>query len=164
MKRLDYATPVVTLAGAQTDLGDHQGKVLLVVNTASACSYTPQYRALEELHQRFESRGFAVLGFPCNQFGEQEPGTSEEIAAFCRDTYNVSFPLYTRVEVNGPGAHPLFVFLTRAAPGLLGSRRIKWNFTKFLIDRDGQVVTRFGPPRKPETIAARIDALLGPEA
>ena len=137
-----------------------RGKVLLVVNTASACGFTPQYDGLEELHRRFGPRGFAVLAFPCNQFGGQEPGSAEEIASFCATTFDVTFPLFAKIDVNGAAADPLFEHLKAEAPGLLGSRAIKWNFTKFLVDRTGRAVHRYAPTTKPEDIAADIEALL----
>jgi glutathione peroxidase len=136
------------------------GKVLLIVNVASRCGFTPQYEGLEALYRRFAPRGFAVLGFPCNQFGRQEPGTEAEIGAFCRTRYDVTFPLFAKVEVNGPGTHPLYAYLKAAAPGLLGTQQIKWNFTKFLVDAQGQAVRRFGPSTSPDTIAGEVEALL----
>ena len=137
-----------------------EGKVLLVVNTASQCGFTPHYRGLQELQKKYEARGFSVLGFPCNQFGGQEPGSSEDIAQFCELKYQVSFPMHEKVEVNGQNAHPLFQLLKKEAPGLLGTQKIKWNFTKFLIGKDGQVKDRFGPKTTPEKIAKHIEALL----
>ena len=146
--------------GADVDLAAYAGKVLLIVNTASKCGFTPQYEGLEALHRRYEARGFEVLAFPCNQFGAQEPGSAEEIASFCSLTYDVTFPVFAKVEVNGDGADPLFRVLKDAAPGLLGSKAIKWNFTKFLVDRSGRVIARYAPTTKPEDIAADIEALL----
>lgn len=134
--------------------------MLLVVNTASRCGFTPQYAGLERLHEDLSPRGFAVLGFPCNQFGAQEPGEATEIAQFCETNFGVRFPMFAKVEVNGPGAHPLFKWLKREAKGLLGSQRIKWNFTKFLIDRDGSVVRRYAPNATPESIRPDIERLL----
>jgi glutathione peroxidase len=134
--------------------------VLLVVNLASKCGFTPQYAALEALYRRFASRGFAVLGFPCNQFAGQEPGEEPEIMAFCKTTYDVTFPMFAKVEVNGPGTHPLFRHLKAAAPGLLGLEAIKWNFTKFLVDPRGEVVRRYAPMTKPEAMSADVDTLL----
>ncbi|WP_294335920.1 glutathione peroxidase [uncultured Sphingomonas sp.] len=154
------AIPVIAAEGTTTDLSDHAGKVLLIVNTASKCGFTPQYAGLEALHRRYADRGFAVLGFPCNQFGAQEPGDAAEIANFCSLTYDVTFPVFAKVDVNGDGAAPLFRHLKREAPGLLGSESIKWNFTKFLIDRDGTVVDRYAPTTKPEDIAKDIERLL----
>ena len=150
----------VGLAGQPVDLGQYQDKVLLIVNTASACGFTPQYAGLEKLHERFRERGFEVLGFPCNQFGAQEPGTHEEIGAFCEKNYGVTFPLFAKIDVNGDNAHPLFQHLKKTAPGVLGTEGIKWNFTKFLVRRDGSVAKRYAPSTKPEDIAADIEALL----
>ncbi len=152
--------PCVTLQGEQKTLGDFPARAYLVVNTASKCGFTPQYRELENLWQYYRERGLMVLGFPCNQFGSQEPGSPLEIANFCSLNYGVSFPLFNKIEVNGPGAHPLFNELKRLAPGILGSRRIKWNFTKFLLTADGQRVTRFAPITKPERLFDRIETLL----
>jgi glutathione peroxidase len=148
------------LDGRTISLGDFKGAVLLIVNTASKCGFTPQYAALEELYRMKKERGFAVLGFPCNQFGAQEPGTNEEIADFCGGNYGVSFPLFSKIDVNGPATHPLYRFLKRIRPGLLGIQRIKWNFTKFLVDRRGGVVGRFAPATKPMDLAGRIETLL----
>jgi len=155
-----YHHNAVTLDGRTVSLADYRGKVLLIVNVASKCGFTPQYTGLEALHQRFHDRGFAVLGFPCNQFGKQEPGDAAEIAAFCSTTYPVTFPMFAKVDVNGDGAHPLYRQLKDQAPGLLGSSGIKWNFTKFLVNRDGEAVERFAPTVKPEDIAPRIAKLL----
>jgi glutathione peroxidase len=149
-----------TIEGAEQPLGDYAGKVLLIVNVASQCGFTPQYTGLEILWRTYRDRGFAVLGFPCNQFGHQEPGNEEEIRTFCSTKYDVSFPLFAKVDVNGPNAHPLFKDLKQAAPGLLGSESIKWNFTKFLVDRSGRVVKRYGSMDSPESIAKDIEALL----
>jgi glutathione peroxidase len=146
--------------GAPIPLDRWAGRVLLIVNTASQCGFTPQYAGLEALHRRFADRGFEVLGFPCNQFGAQEPGDAAEIASFCSLTYDVTFPVFAKVEVNGAGADPLFARLKAAAPGLLGSKGIKWNFTKFLVNRQGEVVRRYAPTTKPEDIAADIEAVL----
>lgn len=151
--------PCVTLGGEQKVLGDFQGKVLLVVNTASQCGFTPQYKGLEQLWQRYRERGLVVVGFPCNQFGKQEPGDAREIAQFCETNFGVSFPLFRKIEVNGDGAHPLFVELKKRAPGLLGSQKIKWNFTKFLVDPASGKVTRYAPSTKPEALAASIELL-----
>ncbi|MFN7175906.1 MAG: glutathione peroxidase [Thermaurantiacus sp.] len=152
--------PLTTLDGKATTLGTWAGQVRLVVNTASKCGFTPQYEGLESLWQRYRDRGFVVLGFPCNQFGNQEPGAADEIGAFCHKNYGVSFPMFAKVEVNGPGAHPLFKDLKEEAPGVLGTRAIKWNFTKFLVDRHGRVTGRFGPSTTPESLAPRVEALL----
>ena len=155
-----YSLEVRTIDGRTASLGEWRGQVLLIVNTASKCGFTPQYDGLEALHRRFGPRGFAVLGFPCNQFGAQEPGTEADIDAFCRTSFGVDFPMFAKVDVNGAGTHPLYRMLKHAAPGLLGSEAIKWNFTKFLIDRSGTVVERFASATKPEAIASRIEALL----
>ena len=146
--------------GAMTSLDRWRGQVLLVVNTASKCGFTPQYEGLEALHRRFAERGFAVLGFPCNQFGAQEPGDAAEIASFCSLTYRVTFPVFAKVEVNGAGALPLFDRLKADAPGLMGSKAIKWNFTKFLVDHAGHAVRRYAPTTKPAAIEAGIETLL----
>ncbi|MES2443505.1 MAG: glutathione peroxidase [Pseudomonadota bacterium] len=152
--------PVRTADGAETNLADHDGEVLLIVNTASRCGFTPQYEGLEALHRQYRDRGFEVLAFPCNQFGAQEPGDAAEIANFCSLTYDVTFPVYAKVDVNGAQAAPLFRHLKKEAPGLLGSEGIKWNFTKFLVDRAGRVVERYAPQTKPEDIAGDIEKLL----
>ena len=146
--------------GSDVDLSTYAGKVLLIVNTASKCGFTPQYEGLEALYRRYTDREFAVLGFPCNQFGHQEPGDAAEIASFCSLNYDVTFPVFAKVEVNGAGADPLFDALKRQAPGLLGSKAIKWNFTKFLVDRSGKVVARYAPTTRPEEIAGDIEKLL----
>src|SRR3546814_10356718 len=146
--------------GSDVDLAAYAGSVLLIVNTASKCGFTPQYEGLEALHRRFGARGFEVLGFPCNQFGGQEPGDAAEIASFCSLTYDVTFPVFAKIEVNGDGADPLFRALKDQAPGLLGSKAIKWNFTKFLVDRAGKVVASYAPTTKPEEIAADIEKQL----
>ena len=151
---------VTTNRGQTLDLAEKLGTVLLVVNTASKCGFTPQYDGLEALYQRFADRGFEVLGFPCNQFGAQEPGDADEIAQFCKVNFGVTFPLMQKVDVNGPDASPVFDWMKGEAKGLLGSKAIKWNFTKFLIDREGRVVRRYAPTDKPESIAADIEALL----
>lgn len=156
-----YDFSAKTIDGKIKKLADFKGKVLLIVNTASHCGFTPQYKGLEALHQRFAKRGFAVLGFPCNQFGAQEPGPESEIAEFCETNYGVTFPLFAKVDVNGDNAHPLYRHLTSAKPGLLGSEAIKWNFTKFLIGKDGKVIGRYAPTTKPEEIAADIEKALG---
>ena len=151
---------VATGAGRPLPLAQKAGKVLLVVNTASRCGFTPQYAGLEALWKHYGERGFEVLAFPCNQFGQQEPGSDETIATFCDIHFGLSFPLMSKVEVNGPTAAPLFDWLKAEAPGMLGTRAIKWNFTKFLIDRKGKVVRRYGPTVKPDRIAQDIEALL----
>ncbi len=142
--------------GTPTTLGEYRGRVLLIVNTASQCGFTPQYAALDALYRKYEDRDFVVLGFPCNQFGAQEPGNDEQIAAFCDRRYGVSFPMFSRVEVNGSNAHPLFIELKQQAPGIFGSQRIKWNFTKFLVDRDGRTIRRYGSLTAPDKIERDI--------
>jgi glutathione peroxidase len=151
---------VTTNRGQPLDLKDKLGSVLLVVNTASKCGFTPQYDGLEKLYQTYKDQGFEVLGFPCNQFGAQEPGNADEIAEFCKVNFGVTFPLMAKVEVNGSGASPLYDWMKREAPGIMGLNSIKWNFTKFLIGRDGKVVKRYGPTDTPERIAKDIERLL----
>ena len=151
---------VATADGARTSLAAYAGKVLLIVNTASKCGFTPQYQGLEALHRDYGGRGFEVLAFPCNQFGAQEPGDAAEIANFCSLTYDVTFPVFAKIDVNGPEVDPLFERLKADAPGLLGSKAIKWNFTKFLVDRDGRPVRRYAPTTKPEELRADVEALL----
>lgn len=151
---------VTTNRGEALDLSDKRGNVLLVVNTASKCGFTPQYDGLEKLYQTYKDRGFEVLGFPCNQFGGQEPGDADEIAQFCKVNFGVTFPLMAKVDVNGANASPLYDWLKSSARGLMGSTSIKWNFTKFLIDRTGNVVKRYGSTDAPERIAKDIEALL----
>ncbi|MGI9377690.1 MAG: glutathione peroxidase [Tsuneonella suprasediminis] len=146
--------------GSPLDLSAKASKVLLIVNVASKCGFTPQYEGLEALQRKFADRGFEVIGFPCNQFGHQEPGNAEEIASFCKLTYDVSFPLMKKVDVNGDDAIPLYDWLKAEAPGVLGTKAVKWNFTKFLIGRDGKVVRRYAPNDKPESIEKDIEALL----
>ncbi|MFC0388258.1 glutathione peroxidase [Muricoccus vinaceus] len=146
--------------GGAAPLADHRGKVLLIVNTASQCGFTPQYAGLEALQRRHGPRGFSVLAFPCNQFGRQEPGDAAEIATFCTTKYDVTFPVFAKVEVNGGGADPIFRHLKHAAPGALGTEAIKWNFTKFLVGRDGRVAARFAPATAPEKLSAEIERLL----
>lgn len=159
MKEL-YNITVNNIDGNPTQLADYQGKVLLIVNVASRCTFTKQYQALEQLYQAFKAQNFVVLGFPCNQFGQQEPGTAQDIIEFCSTNYHISFPLFSKIDVNGQHAHPLFVFLKKHAPGLLGLQAIKWNFTKFLINKQGTVMHRYAPFTKPETIRADIIKLL----
>lgn len=149
-----------TLDGKPVSLRDYAGKVLLVVNTASKCGFTPQYEGLEALYKQYRDRGLTVLGFPCNQFGAQEPGTADEIGSFCQKNYGVSFPMFEKIDVNGDGAHPLYRWLKSNAKGVLGTEAIKWNFTKFLVDRQGQVVDRFAPNTKPEDLKPEVEALL----
>lgn len=155
-----YDFQATALDGTSADLSRYRGKVLLIVNTASECGFTPQYKGLEQVYQQFRERGVDVLGFPCNQFGKQEPGDEAQIGAFCEKNFGVSFPLFAKVEVNGANAHPLFQHLKREAPGVLGTQRIKWNFTKFLVGRDGSVLKRYAPQTRPEEIAGDIDSLL----
>jgi glutathione peroxidase len=150
------------LNGSVQTFADYAGKVLLIVNVASRCGFTPQYAGLESLWRTYRDRGLVVLGFPCNQFGAQEPGDATEIAQFCSTTYDVSFPLFARIDVNGEAAHPVYQWLKSAAPGVLGTEAIKWNFTKFLISRQGEVVERYAPTTKPEDIAGDIERLLEP--
>ncbi|MGC1302025.1 MAG: glutathione peroxidase [Caulobacteraceae bacterium] len=150
-----------TLHGQDKALADYRGDVLLIVNTASKCGFTPQYAGLEALHRKYADRGLRVLGFPCNQFGAQEPGDAAEIANFCSLTYDVDFPMFAKIEVNGPGADPLYEFLKKEKRGLLGTEGIKWNFTKFLVDRQGEVSGRFAPNVKPEALEDEIEKLLG---
>jgi glutathione peroxidase len=146
--------------GALLSLSEFRGQVLLIVNTASFCGFTPQYAGLEKLFRAYKDRGFQVLGFPCNQFGAQEPGAGAQIGAFCEQNYGVTFPMFAKVDVNGPHAHPLYRFLKEKKPGFLGIRHVSWNFTKFLVDRKGNVVARYRPSIKPEDIAPAIEALL----
>lgn len=155
-----YELSAEQLPGGTQSFADYAGQVLLIVNTASHCGFTPQYAGLEALHQRYQARGFTVLGFPCNQFGAQEPGDAGEIASFCQKNYGVTFPLFAKIDVNGEHTHPLFRHLKKAAPGVLGSEAIKWNFTKFLVNRDGEVIKRYAPTLAPEAIAKDIEALL----
>jgi glutathione peroxidase len=153
--------PLQTIDGHTQTLGDYAGKAMLVVNVASRCGFTPQYAGLEALYRRYRDRDFVVLGFPCDQFGRQEPGDEAEISEFCSQKYDVTFPMFAKTEVNGQGAHPLYQTLKREAPGLFGTEAIKWNFTKFLIDRQGRVVGRFAPTDRPEDLAGKIEPLLG---
>ncbi len=155
-----YDVEIEQADGQITTLARWRGQVLLLVNVASRCGFTPQYEGLQQLQQRFGERGFSVLAFPCNQFGGQEPGTNAEIQSFCSSHFAVTFPVFAKLEVNGDGAHPLYRQLKAAAPGVLGSEAIKWNFTKFLISAEGEVVDRFAPTTTPESLAERIEALL----
>jgi glutathione peroxidase len=155
-----YQFKVNRLDGTEVSLGDYRGKVLLIVNTASRCGFTPQYKGLESLYQRYQEQGLVVLGFPCNQFGAQEPGSAEEIGAFCTQNYGVSFPMFAKIEVNGEQTNPLFTYLKVQAKGVLRSTAIKWNFTKFLISRDGQIIARYGSVIKPEDLIPAIEGLL----
>jgi glutathione peroxidase len=160
MTKLDYTTHVTTIDGDETDLSAYEGKVMLVVNTASKCGFTPQYAGLETLWQKRKDQGLVILGFPCNQFGKQEPGSEDQIQEFCQINYGVSFPMHAKVDVNGSDTHPLFEQLKAAAPGLLGSKAIKWNFTKFLVGADGEILKRYAPKDTPEQIDADLDAVL----
>lgn len=155
-----YAFSARDIDGNDVPLERYRGRLLLIVNVASRCGFTPQYGGLEALHQKYSDRGFAVLGFPCNQFGGQEPGSEAQIREFCTGTYDVTFPLFAKVEVNGARAHPLWQHLKRAQPGLLGSEAIKWNFTKFLVDREGRPVRRFAPNDRPEDLDSVIAAAM----
>jgi len=155
-----HAFTATRIDGQEQPLADYAGKVLLIVNTASRCGFTPQYVGLQSLYERYSDLGFVVLGFPCNQFGGQEPGSEAEIARFCDTQFQVRFPMYAKVDVNGPSEHPLFAYLKRQARGVLGSKRIKWNFTKFLVDRQGRVLRRFAPACRPEQLEAALQAAL----
>jgi len=155
-----YDFTVRDLDNREVPLSDYRGKALLIVNTASKCGFTPQYEGLEALYRDFGPRGLVVLGFPCNQFGAQEPGDAAEIASFCKLTYDVTFPMFAKIDVNGAEASPLFAWLKQQAPGVLGSETVKWNFTKFLVDRQGDVVERFAPTTKPEALKETIETLL----
>jgi glutathione peroxidase len=155
-----YGFEALQIDGKPVALKNFEGKVLLLVNTASACGFTPQFAGLEELHKKYGAKGLVVLGFPCNQFGAQDKGSNEEIAGFCQLNYGVSFPMMAKIDVNGANAHPLYRWLTKEAPGVLGTRAIKWNFTKFLIGRDGQVIRRYAPTDTPQSLAKDIEAAL----
>ena len=155
-----YDIPVTTLTGEPTDLSAFRGKVLLIVNTASQCGFTPQYAGLEALYRKYKNESFAVLGFPCNQFGSQEPGSDTDIASFCEKNYGVTFPMFAKIEVNGPNAHPLFIKLKAEAPGIMGTEGIKWNFTKFLVDKQGKVHSRYAPTVAPDGMDPDIRNLL----
>ncbi|MFN7476757.1 MAG: glutathione peroxidase [Burkholderiales bacterium] len=155
-----YDFHIHTLLGEAVDLKDYAGQVTLVVNVASQCGFTPQYAGLQALHDQFHARGFSVLAFPCNQFGAQEPGNAEEIAQFCERQYGVTFPVFEKIDVNGAKAHPLYQFLVKQKRGVLGTEAIKWNFTKFLIDRHGQVLKRYAPTTKPEAIGKDVASTL----
>lgn len=155
-----YDFEVNTLKGEEESLSKYKGKVLLVVNTASKCGFTPQYKGLQEVYEKFKDRGFEVLGFPSNQFAGQEPGESDEIAKYCEINYGVTFPMFEKIDVKGDEAHPLFKYLSKEAPGVLGSKNVKWNFTKFLVDQDGRVLKRFAPKTTPQQIESDISKLL----
>lgn len=157
-----YSIPVTTITGKEMTLETYAGKVLLIVNVASKCGFTPQYKGLEELYQTFKAQGFEVLGFPCNQFGAQEPGNETEIAQFCELNFGVTFPLFAKIDVNGKNTHPLYAYLKEHAPGVLGTEAIKWNFTKFLVDQKGNVVARYAPQDTPEKLKGDIEKLLKP--
>jgi glutathione peroxidase len=158
MSIYDYS--VKTIDGQDKKLAEYKGKVMLVVNTASKCGFTPQYKGLEELYRQYRDKGLVVLGFPCDQFGHQEPGDENEIKNFCSLNYDVSFPMFSKIEVNGASAHPLYKHLKGEKPGVLGSEAIKWNFTKFLVDKSGKVVKRYAPTDKPESLAKDVEKLL----
>jgi glutathione peroxidase len=149
-----------SLSGAPINLEQYRGKILLIVNTASECGYTPQYKGLEAVYRQFKDKGVEVLGFPCNQFGKQEPGTADDIGAFCKKNYDVTFPMFAKIKVNGADAHPLYKHLKSQAPGVLGTEAIKWNFTKFLVKKDGTVYKRYAPQTTPEELAGDIEKLL----
>ncbi len=155
-----YDFEALQINGKSVALSEFKGKVLLIVNTASKCGFTPQFGGLEELHKSYTGKGLVVLGFPCNQFGSQDPGADGEIAEFCQVNYGVSFPMMGKIDVNGPAAHPLYKWLSSEAPGLLGSKGIKWNFTKFLVGKDGQVIRRYAPTDKPADLAKDVEAAL----
>ena len=156
-----YDFEPLAIDGQPVALSTYRDQVMLIVNTASACGFTPQFAGLEQLHQQFGTQGLAVLGFPCNQFGSQDPGSNEEIGAFCQRNYGVSFQMMEKIKVNGDDAHPLYQWLTAEAPGILGSKGIKWNFTKFLVGKDGRVIKRYAPQDAPKKIAQDIEAALG---
>ena len=155
-----YSFSAKDIKGQEVSMDDYRGKVLLIVNTASKCGFTPQFEGLQSLHEELGERGFEVLGFPCNQFMNQDPGNDDAISQFCSLNYGVSFPMFAKIEVNGDGTHPLFRFLKREAKGLMGSEKVKWNFTKFLVNREGQVMRRYAPTAKPADIRADIEKLL----
>jgi glutathione peroxidase len=155
-----YDFSATRIDGVEQSLADYKGQVVLIVNTASKCGFTPQYEGLQKLYEDYKDRNFVILGFPCNQFGGQEPGTNEEVATFCRVNYGVTFPMFAKIDVNGKNAHPLYKFLKAAQPGILDSEKIKWNFTKFLINREGKPVNRYSPQTKPEELRSDIEKLL----
>ena len=158
--KIDYRTKLVRISGETIELTIFRGKVLLIVNTASHCGYTRQYAGLQRLYERYSSRGFEVLGFPCNQFGRQEPWSEERISSFCHTEYQVSFPMFAKIRVNGAGTHPLYGQLKKARPGFLGLRPVKWNFTKFLIARNGEVLARYGPRQAPRSFYEPVETAL----
>ncbi len=155
-----YDFEVITIDGKETTLADYKGKTMLIVNVASKCGFTKQYEGLQNLYEKYKNKDFVILGFPSNQFGKQEPGTNEEIKEFCSTTYGVSFPMFDKINVNGDEAHPLYVFLKEKAPGSLGTKSIKWNFTKFLVDKEGNVLERYGSAKTPEELNPIIDNIL----
>lgn len=155
-----YNFSATAIDGAKRSFAEFRGQIVLIVNTASHCGYTPQYAGLEALYRQFKDMGLVVLGFPCNQFGAQEPGTEAEIAQFCQLNYGITFPMFARIDVNGPDAHPLYRYLTRAKAGLFGTEAVKWNFTKFLVDREGRVVGRYAPQATPAELAREVQKLL----
>ena len=155
-----YQFGLKRIDGSEANLGEYKGKVMVIVNVASKCGFTPQYDGLEKLYEKYKAKGLVVLGFPCNQFGAQEPGSEQEIQNFCRLSYGVSFPMFSKVDVNGPNAHPLYEFLKKEGKGILGTEGIKWNFTKFLIGRDGKVIDRFAPQTKPQDLEGEIEKLI----
>ncbi len=155
-----FSFEVKTLSGESTSLETYRGKVLLIVNVASQCGFTPQYKGLEALYRKYQDQGLEVLGFPCNQFGAQEPGDADEIKNFCTLKYDVTFPMFSKIDVNGDTAHPLYAYLKKEEKGIFGTEGIKWNFTKFLVDRQGNVIKRFAPQTKPEELASEIETLL----
>lgn len=155
-----YQFTVKDITGTEVSLQEFAGQVLLIVNTASRCGFTPQYKELQQLYERYRNKGFSVLGFPCNQFGNQEPGTEKEISQFCSMNYGVTFPMFAKIDVNGANAHPLFTYLKEHAPGVLGTKAIKWNFTKFLVDRKGHVVERFASNVSPLSLQDKIETIL----
>ena len=157
-----YNFKVLDITGNEVSLDQYKGKTLLIVNVASKCGFTPQYSGLQNLYEKYQAKDFAVLGFPCNQFGSQEPGNDSEIQSFCDMNYSVNFPMFSKVDVNGTNASPFFEYLKDKAPGLLGSKAIKWNFTKFLIDSNGKVIKRYAPKDKPEAIAQEIEKYISP--
>jgi len=160
MTKSIYDFSATTINGEEQPLSYYKDKVMLIVNTASKCGFTPQFKGLEDIHKKYQPRGLEILGFPCNQFGQQDPGSNGEIESFCQINYGVSFPMYAKIDVNGPGTHPLFDYLKSEAPGILGSKKIKWNFTKFLVNKAGRVVKRYPPQTKPEHIENDIASLL----
>ncbi|WP_459501082.1 glutathione peroxidase [Bacillus sp. C1] len=155
-----YDFSAKTITGEEKSLREYEGKVLLIVNVASKCGFTPQYKGLQAIYEKYKEYGFEVLGFPCNQFGGQEPGVEEEIKSFCELNYGISFPMFTKVDVKGDSAHPLYTYMTEQAPGILGMKAVKWNFTKFLVGRDGNVINRFAPQTKPEELEKEIEKVL----